>query len=151
MSFGNRRSEISTHLYTFSMIVSTISTFMHFLIDGPISIQLFSSIVFSIVLHFKSINLHISELNYNLRRNFIPTFSIIFSTTWLASLRAAVLSIDSSANDVSLYLAYLTLFMAFTENLQQFTESYSFDHYHSEYRQEDVNQFLPGLRIAAAG
>ncbi|CAB3405167.1 unnamed protein product [Caenorhabditis bovis] len=118
-------SNFSQNLYFYSILVNSISTIVHYCTDGFFSISLLSSIVFATVLHYKSTSSSLQDINLSLRRQHLSTTSRIFSTTLLAAIRVAFISIKEESSP-SLYLAYLSLFIAFSDNLQLLTDAESY-------------------------
>uniref|UniRef100_A0A8R1HKE4 Uncharacterized protein n=1 Tax=Caenorhabditis japonica TaxID=281687 RepID=A0A8R1HKE4_CAEJA len=120
-----KRKPLSVTLKQYSLTIAAISMGTHSLLDGVFSVSLLSALMFTYVLSYRKARVNVDETYYELRRNYYKTSIFIFSTTFLAILRVAFISLSDESR-FSLYLAYLALFLAFTENLQMMSEAESY-------------------------
>ncbi|CAI2344320.1 unnamed protein product [Caenorhabditis sp. 36 PRJEB53466] len=116
---------LSDTLKQYSLTIAAISMLSHVLLDGLLSVSLLSALMFTYVLSYRKARVNVDETYYDLRRNYYKTSTFIFSSTFLAILRVAFISLSDESR-FSLYLAYLALFLAFTENLQMMSEAESY-------------------------
>ncbi|CCD63808.1 DUF1430 domain-containing protein [Caenorhabditis elegans] len=116
---------LSVTLKKYSLTTAAFSMISHLFFDGILSVSLLSALMFTYVLSYRKARVNVNETYYDLRRNYYKTCLLIFSSTLLAVLRVAFISLSDESR-FSLYLAYLALFLAFTENLQMMSEAESY-------------------------
>uniref|UniRef100_A0A1I7TVA4 Serpentine receptor class gamma n=2 Tax=Caenorhabditis tropicalis TaxID=1561998 RepID=A0A1I7TVA4_9PELO len=122
---NEKQKPLSVTLKKYSLTIAAVSMLSHLILDGIISVSLLSALMFTYVLSYRKARVNVNETYYDLRRNYYKTCILIFSSTFLAILRVAFISLSDESR-FSLYLAYLALFLAFTENLQMMSEAESY-------------------------
>ncbi|CAP30401.1 Protein CBG11208 [Caenorhabditis briggsae] len=120
-----KQKPLSVTLKKYSLTIAAFSMLSHVFLDGLLSVSLLSAVMFTYVLSYRKARVNVCETYYDLRRNYYKTCVLIFSSTFLAILRVAFISLSDESR-FSLYLAYLALFLAFTENLQMMSEAESY-------------------------
>ncbi|CAD6198603.1 unnamed protein product [Caenorhabditis auriculariae] len=98
----------------YSSMVSAATSTIHLLNEGPFSVLFASSVVYNAVSQF---SYHSAIRSIRKRR---PIYN--FSLTILALLRVAFISLRDEST-IALFFAYLSLFVAFTENLSMLSSA----------------------------
>ncbi|PIC45120.1 hypothetical protein B9Z55_005247 [Caenorhabditis nigoni] len=93
---AEKQKPLSVTLKKYSLTIAAFSMLSHVFLDGLLSVSLLSAVMFTYVLSYRKARVNVCETYYDLRRNYYK------------------------------YLAYLALFLAFTENLQMMSEAESY-------------------------
>uniref|UniRef100_A0A0K0D3P8 DUF1746 domain-containing protein n=1 Tax=Angiostrongylus cantonensis TaxID=6313 RepID=A0A0K0D3P8_ANGCA len=137
-------------LHRYTMFVGVVSCLQHALMDGLLTLPLLTDVFYLICAHYgcSSRNSYTrAQVQKFWQSTRIRKFLQIFSMTVLSLLRVILLSLHESEVDdtIAVYLAYIQLLIAFTDNL-----SLCCDLEETQHRRRDFRRHVQRQAAAAA-
>nr|CDJ90133.1 unnamed protein product [Haemonchus contortus] len=116
------QNNLFNSLHRYALLVGTVSCAQHLILDGIMSIPMITGVFYLICTQYWYLSrnpysgAHIKKL-WHISK--VKTFVRIFSLTILSLLRIVLLSLHESEVDgtIAVFLAYVQLLIAFTDNL----------------------------------